>query len=86
MVAETNLELKTDNKERYVNQPRCIVGQPVQAVYSIRTTFCWGETSLQSCEMYYEIEEDRKDWILSGQRKGSFTAKVSDISVTLKTD
>jgi trafficking protein particle complex subunit 10 len=54
-------------------------GQPLQATCSFRTTFRWGQPPLKNCDINFEVEENRNDWVVSGQKKGSFRAKVCHI-------
>ncbi|OCH95045.1 hypothetical protein OBBRIDRAFT_788779 [Obba rivulosa] len=53
-------------------------GQPVSAIVTITTSFHWApkdELEKQSYRMQYDIEDMIQDWLVSGRRKGGFTAK-----------
>jgi len=55
-------------------------GQPVQAKLSIHTSFHWSlhrRESDQGYLMQFDVEEMLHDWLLSGQKRGDFVAKVS---------
>lgn len=54
-------------------------GQPIQAQLSIHTSFHW--SLIRSDEdrgylMQFDVEEMLPDWLLSGQKRGDFVAKV----------
>jgi hypothetical protein len=47
---------------------------------TIRTSFHWGAVESDgvksSYKMAFEIQDSRRDWLVSGRRKGEFTATV----------
>jgi hypothetical protein len=77
VVAE--VELIMQEPENSSHQKHLFAGSSLQATCCIQTTFRWGGSSVTSCEMRYEVEEAREDWIISGQRKGVFFAQVSTL-------
>ena len=55
-------------------------GQPVTATVTIHTSFHWAGHDKKNTRQYrmrYELEENIKDWLLSGQKRGDFVAKAS---------
>ncbi|TDL27388.1 hypothetical protein BD410DRAFT_875203 [Rickenella mellea] len=58
--------------------PSYYAGQPIPAVVSICTSFHWGKSEDRKTNAYhmqFEVEEMIKDWLISGQKRGYFTAK-----------
>ncbi|KAH8106751.1 trafficking protein particle complex subunit 10 [Cristinia sonorae] len=52
-------------------------GQPIHAILTIRTSFHWAPTEdshTSSYQMRFDIEEMSKDWLVSGRKRGDFTA------------
>ncbi|KAF9466293.1 trafficking protein particle complex subunit 10 [Collybia nuda] len=52
-------------------------GQPISAVLMIHTSFHWGSSTNDKNHRYmlrYDIEEMVKDWLVSGPKRGDFTA------------
>lgn len=63
-------------------------GQPVTATVSIHTSFQWAGRERKgslSYRIHYELEENIKDWLLSGQKRGDFMAKVPLLNIVLET-
>ena len=64
--------------------PPLYAGQPIQALLSIMTSFHWGtrqDANHTSYQMRFDIEEMVRDWLISGQKRGDFEAKVCKIFV-----
>jgi len=60
-------------------------GQPIQALLSITTSFHWGsgtydEKKERSYTMRFDVEELLNDWLVSGQKRGEFLAKVRSVT------
>ena len=60
-------------------------GQPVQALLSIETSFHWGPGTYEGKKektywMRFDVEELLDDWLVSGQKRGDFLAKVCTIT------
>ena len=56
-------------------------GQPIQVLLSISTSFHWGpgtyeEKKEKTYKMRFDVEELLSDWLVSGQKRGDFLAKV----------
>ena len=54
-------------------------GQPISAVLTINASFHWGSSADDKERTYilrYDIEELVKDWLVSGRKRGDFTATV----------
>ncbi|KAK0228424.1 hypothetical protein IW262DRAFT_607322 [Armillaria fumosa] len=51
-------------------------GQPIPAVLSIHTSFHWDASGKkeQRYKMRYDVEEMVRDWLVSGQKRGDFSA------------
>lgn len=58
-------------------------GQPVQASLSIHTSFHWSlnRAHAEGYLMQFDVEEMLHDWLLSGQKRGDFVAKVSRLNI-----
>jgi hypothetical protein len=59
-------------------------GQPIQALLSINTSFHWGpgtyeEKKEKTYRMRFDVEELIDDWLVSGQKRGDFSAKVRTV-------
>lgn len=64
-------------------------GQPVQALLSISTSFHWGPGTYEgkkerTYRMRFDIEELLGDWLVSGQKRGDFLAKVRTATQSTK--
>ena len=54
-------------------------GQPIHAILSIHTSFHWSpieDSDTRSYAMRFDVEEMSKDWLVSGRKRGDFTATV----------
>ena len=56
-------------------------GQPIQVLLSINTSFHWGPGAHKgkkerTYKMRFDVEELLNDWLVSGQKRGDFLAKV----------
>ncbi|KAI0082757.1 hypothetical protein K474DRAFT_1681152 [Panus rudis PR-1116 ss-1] len=64
-------------------------GQPISATLTVTTSFHWApkeDADRRSYLMRYDIEEITHDWLVSGQKRGDFTATDGDtfsVPVTL---
>ena len=60
------------------NMPPVFAGQPVTAIMSIHTSFYWAakEKGVKQYRMRFQVDENIKDWLISGQKRGEFKAKV----------
>ena len=58
--------------------PPVFAGQPVTAILSIHTSFFWAapDKDVQQYRMRFQVDENIKDWLISGQKRGEFKAKV----------
>lgn len=57
---------------------RIEVGQPVTAAISIRSTFSWSHSSSPTTlALVYDVTFKTEDWLVSGRKRGQFTAEVS---------
>jgi hypothetical protein len=59
--------------------PPLYAGQPFSAALSITTSFHWGSGGADKgveFKMRFDIEEMVRDWLVSGRKRGDFTAKV----------
>ncbi|KAI5124589.1 hypothetical protein M0805_003108 [Coniferiporia weirii] len=70
------------------DNPPVYAGQPITAAVSINTSFYWSSRrkSVDHYRMRFELEENIKDWLISGQKRGEFIAKdgsTHTISITL---
>jgi len=57
--------------------PPLYAGQPISAMLTITTSFHWGESKNQSNRRYmlrFDVEEMVKEWLVSGQKRGDFSA------------
>ena len=68
-------------KERQSSEISLYAGQPIQALLSINTSFHWGPGSSEAKKektyrMRFDVEELLSDWLVSGQKRGDFLAKV----------
>lgn len=62
-----------------VGSPSLYAGQPISAELKIDTSFHWGPSRNdrdQRFMMRYNIEETIRDWLISGPKRGEFSAKV----------
>lgn len=64
-------------------------GQPVQALLSINTSFHWGPGGYEAKKektyrMRFDVEELLSDWLVSGQKRGDFLAKVRIVNDSTK--
>ncbi|THU92186.1 hypothetical protein K435DRAFT_829706 [Dendrothele bispora CBS 962.96] len=60
-------------------------GQPISALLSIHTTFHWGSHADDKQRQYsiqYDVEEMVKEWLVSGKKRGSFSA-MDDTTFTV---
>lgn len=79
---------KSSLAENNLNKiPPLYAGQPIAAVLSIRTSFHWGPGSELSKKdktyvMRFDVEELLKDWLVSGQKRGDFVAKVCEAVIS----
>ena len=69
------------SKTKLSNEALLYAGQPIQALLSIDTSFHWGSGTYerekeQTYRMRFDIEELLNDWLVSGQKRGDFLAKV----------
>ena len=64
------------------NKPSALyAGQPTPATLNIRTSFHWGvdDDAVRKEKTYmmrFDVEELLADWLVSGQKRGDFVAKV----------
>ncbi|KAG6876520.1 hypothetical protein C0993_002535 [Termitomyces sp. T159_Od127] len=67
-------------------------GQPISAMISIHTSFHWGPSAGEKGSRYilrYDVEEMVRDWLVSGPKRGDFTAAsmpTEDLHLFLKQD
>ena len=58
-------------------------GQPIQVLLSINTSFHWGprthEGKEKTYKMRFDVEELLDDWLVSGQKRGDFLARVRTV-------
>jgi trafficking protein particle complex subunit 10 len=58
--------------------PPIYAGQPISALLNVRTSLGWGGVpdSSKTYKLRFDIEETVSDWLISGQKRGEFQAKV----------
>ncbi|KIM80718.1 hypothetical protein PILCRDRAFT_821974 [Piloderma croceum F 1598] len=59
--------------------PPLYAGQPISAILAITTSFHWGESENRSKRRYmlrFDLEEMVKEWLVSGRKRGDFSATV----------
>ncbi|KAF5365787.1 hypothetical protein D9758_003260 [Tetrapyrgos nigripes] len=82
IVAAARIELRTKS-------PHLYAGQPISAVLSIHTTFHWGPNlndKERQYTMQYDVEEMVKEWLVSGKKRGNFSAMddtIFSVPITL---
>ena len=53
------------------------VGTPISAVLSIRPTLAWASSTPPSpLALFYDVTGHTDDWLISGRKKGEFSAEV----------
>ncbi|EJD05845.1 uncharacterized protein FOMMEDRAFT_79224 [Fomitiporia mediterranea MF3/22] len=93
ILVSTRIELVANpfNKEPLKRQqaPPIYAGQPITAIVSINTSFYWAgpdKKDIKEYTMRFQLEENMKDWLISGQKRGDFKAKDGDtytVTITL---
>ena len=65
--------------------PPVFAGQPVTAILSIHTSFFWAapDKDAKQYRMRFQVDENIKDWLISGQKRGEFKAKVRSFFLVL---
>lgn len=61
--------------------PSLYAGQPIPAMLTIKTSFHWGERKSPlnlHYRMRFDVEEMVKEWLMSGRKRGEFSATVCD--------
>ena len=83
IVAAARVELmdQSTSKVKLSSGTSLYAGQPVRALLSITTSFHWGpgtceEKKEKTYMMRFDVEELLNDWLVSGQKRGDFLAKV----------
>lgn len=62
--------------------PSLYAGQPVPAIITIDISCHWGPTTSSKKRDYmmrFDVEEMVRDWLVSGRKRGDFTATVSSV-------
>lgn len=64
-------------------------GQPIQVLLSVNTSFHWGPGTYEgkrekTYRMRFDVEELLNDWLVSGQKRGDFLAKVRTVTCPLE--
>ncbi|KAK7467047.1 hypothetical protein VKT23_004109 [Stygiomarasmius scandens] len=78
IVAAAHVELRTSTAHLYA-------GQPISALLSIHTNFHWGSNANDKQRQYmiqYDVEEMVKEWLVSGKKRGTFSA-MDDTTFTV---
>ncbi|KAH9945954.1 trafficking protein particle complex subunit 10 [Epithele typhae] len=68
---------KTERRKRPL-----YAGQPISALLAVQTSFHWApleDKKVESYHMRYEVEDLINDWLVSGRKRGDFTARVSHL-------
>lgn len=81
IVAEASFISGRNERPNGLNNLQHPSGRPLNVVCKIKVSFHWGENHIANSIMEYEIEEDRNDWIVAGQRRGTFIAEVCSLHV-----
>ena len=91
IVASARVELidHTTSKMKLSSSTPLYAGQPIQALLSISTSFHWGPGSREgkgekTYRMRFDVEELLNDWLVSGQKRGDFLAKVRTVTRSTK--
>jgi hypothetical protein len=76
-------------KAKLSSETSLYAGQPIQALLTIHTSFHWGPGTREGEEektyrMRFDVEELLSDWLVSGQKRGDFLAKVRNIDNSAK--
>ncbi|PAV23661.1 er to golgi transport-related protein [Pyrrhoderma noxium] len=82
ILATTHIDIRTNpfDKESANSKPYNTIyaGQPVSATLSINTSMYWAGQDKKNAKEYkmrFLLEENIKDWLVSGQKRGDFVAK-----------
>lgn len=91
IVASARVELmdRLTSKTEQSNNISFYAGQPIQALLSICTSFHWGPGTYEgkketTYRMRFDVEELLGDWLVSGQKRGDFLAKVRTVTHSTK--
>jgi len=91
IVASARVELidHPTSKTKLSSSTPLYAGQPIQALLSISTSFHWGpgsheEKKEKTYKMRFDVEELLNDWLVSGQKRGDFLAKVRTVTRSTK--
>lgn len=83
IVAAARVELMDHlaHKSKPPNRESLYAGQPIQVLLSINTSFHWGPGADEgkkekTYRMRFDVEELLDDWLVSGQKRGDFLARV----------
>ncbi|KAG5732737.1 Trafficking protein particle complex subunit 10 [Termitomyces sp. T112] len=88
IVASVSLQILStpfsDSSVKTGSLPPLYAGQPMSATISIRTSFHWGSGVGNKEHRYmlrYDVEEMVRDWLVSGPKRGDFTAADGETKV-----
>ncbi|KAG5354260.1 hypothetical protein C0989_003777 [Termitomyces sp. Mn162] len=88
IVASVSLQILStpfsDSSVKTGSLPPLYAGQPMSATISIRTSFHWGSGAGNKEHRYmlrYDVEEMVRDWLVSGPKRGDFTAADGETKV-----
>ena len=91
IVASARVELidHLTSKTKLPSSTPLYAGQPTQALLSICTSFHWGPGTYEgkkggTYRMRFDVEELLNDWLVSGQKRGEFLAKVRTVTRSTK--
>ena len=91
IVAAARVELmdRLTPKTKLSSETSLYAGQPIQALLSISTSFHWGPGTYEgkkekTYRMRFDVEELLNDWLVSGQKRGDFLAKVCTVTCSSK--
>ena len=77
VIASADIQLQTQHSASLY------AGQPISTVLTIHTSFYWGDVSADDNLEYllrFDVAEMTRDWLVSGQKRGDFIARVCIIA------